>query len=685
MKRRGKYLESARSILEYLATVADSQTSDSGTLIKLFRIPKSSASNVFEEMEEAGFITKQRWFNKKLLIKLTEEGKQEYYSKYKDQKFPVPPVVKRYLYNKGIRQEKLLPIQTDFISRGLIYSSRNVCIFGYPGTGKTLVAEMAMAKALDEGGKVLYCTPYKALDSQKHSDFQKSFALFKKDVIVADGDSYAGQDSLSKAGIIISTYEKILMAIKAREPWLEKLTLICADEITLLAEKGRGGTLDLVLTRLKELPQKPRIITISSLVGNALEISGWFDAEPLIENKPAFAVPIEESIVYTKGGKLFLQRKNGAIDEIDIKGTTFESLVGRNLELGKTTLVFISIKPAVEKVARSLVKIHKLDAELDQLAKSKLRGLKERTTKAAELCEMIGHGIAYHHAGLQKELRRFVEQLIHEGRLRTVVATSTLSHGIDYKIDSVVVDVMSFDMVKDEKLAMYEYINLKGRTGRIGKSESADVYILAGIINPEEIFNRYFQSSPEKIYPTTTLEKANVESLLLSSSGVNPITVSEFLSKTFEHTHDPRKAISTNMALEQLKKLRLVKETKDGLIVTDLGRRVNDSNLSVEDACRVMRSGKDSGTLLGTATDIDICKKLGLSKDLATKKVEGLKLWARGKSIDEIRESIGFFYDQEIIDLASYASLSLKKMSILLEDKTTRGRIGRLRKSIQRR
>ena len=42
------------------------------------------------------------------------------------------------------------------------------------GSGKTVVAEYAVAKALAEGRKVFYTTPLKALSNQKYNDLVRA-------------------------------------------------------------------------------------------------------------------------------------------------------------------------------------------------------------------------------------------------------------------------------------------------------------------------------------------------------------------------------------------------------------------------------------------------------------------------------------------------------------------------------
>ena len=53
----------------------------------------------------------------------------------------------------------------DALDRG-----HSVLVAAPTGSGKTVVAEYAVAKALAEGGKTFYTTPLKALSNQKYGD-----------------------------------------------------------------------------------------------------------------------------------------------------------------------------------------------------------------------------------------------------------------------------------------------------------------------------------------------------------------------------------------------------------------------------------------------------------------------------------------------------------------------------------
>src|SRR5439155_16382837 len=52
-------------------------------------------------------------------------------------------------------------------------AGRSVLVAAPTGSGKTVVAEYAVAKALDEGRKAFYTTPLKALSNQKFGDLSR--------------------------------------------------------------------------------------------------------------------------------------------------------------------------------------------------------------------------------------------------------------------------------------------------------------------------------------------------------------------------------------------------------------------------------------------------------------------------------------------------------------------------------
>ena len=53
-------------------------------------------------------------------------------------------------------------------------------VTAHTGSGKTIIAEYAIRKAIEMGKKVIYTSPIKALSNQKYRDFRDKFKNYSK-------------------------------------------------------------------------------------------------------------------------------------------------------------------------------------------------------------------------------------------------------------------------------------------------------------------------------------------------------------------------------------------------------------------------------------------------------------------------------------------------------------------------
>ena len=84
----------------------------------------------------------------------------------------------------------------DYISEG-----KSVVVCAPTGAGKTVIAEHAIHKALENGLRVFYTTPLKALSNQKFSDFSSKFG--SDNVGLLTGDTSVNRN----AQIVVMTTE----------------------------------------------------------------------------------------------------------------------------------------------------------------------------------------------------------------------------------------------------------------------------------------------------------------------------------------------------------------------------------------------------------------------------------------------------------------------------------------------
>lgn len=58
-----------------------------------------------------------------------------------------------------------------------ITNGKSVVVCAPTGAGKTVIAQHAIHKALENGHRVFYTTPLKALSNQKYSDFANKYGI----------------------------------------------------------------------------------------------------------------------------------------------------------------------------------------------------------------------------------------------------------------------------------------------------------------------------------------------------------------------------------------------------------------------------------------------------------------------------------------------------------------------------
>ncbi|HYV99836.1 MAG TPA: DEAD/DEAH box helicase, partial [Candidatus Acidoferrum sp.] len=212
---------------------------------------------------------------------------------------PIADSVKSVLARAGY--ETLYPPQEDAIKAGAL-DGKNIVLASPTASGKTLLAELVIMKAIMErGGRALYLTPLRALTSEKYEDFQKYTSIEKHPgnlvrVAVTSGDYDSSDIYLSNFDVIISTNEKADSLLRHRSPWISEVSVVVVDEVHLITEADRGPTLEVVLTRLLEINPNIQVIALSATIKNAAEMAKWLNAKPITtEWRP---VPLREGVYY---------------------------------------------------------------------------------------------------------------------------------------------------------------------------------------------------------------------------------------------------------------------------------------------------------------------------------------------------------------------------------------------------
>jgi len=176
----------------------------------------------------------------------------------------------------------LRPAQRKAIKAGLL-DGKNLLVCTPTASGKTLIAELAgVSSIMERQGKCIYIVPLKSLATEKYREFKKKYEKFFK-VALSIGDMDAADPYLKDFDMIISTSEKVDSLIRHRADWLRDIKTVVVDEIHLLNDPGRGPTLEILITILRQLLKNVQILGLSATIGNPEELSSWLDAELVID------------------------------------------------------------------------------------------------------------------------------------------------------------------------------------------------------------------------------------------------------------------------------------------------------------------------------------------------------------------------------------------------------------------
>jgi len=192
--------------------------------------------------------------------------------------------IPKNLYNALLPDiEELRPSQEKSVNAGLL-EGKNLLVCTPTASGKTLIAELAGIKRVMENvGKTIYIVPLKALANEKFKDFKKRYGRYLR-IALSIGDLDSADPYLEAYDLIICTAEKLDSLIRHHAPWLIKVATVIVDEVHLMNDPGRGPTLEILITMLRELLEKVQIIALSATIGNPDELAEWLNANLVVDN-----------------------------------------------------------------------------------------------------------------------------------------------------------------------------------------------------------------------------------------------------------------------------------------------------------------------------------------------------------------------------------------------------------------
>ena len=402
--------------------------------------------------------------------------------------------------------------------------------------GKTVVAYNALMKAVKEGKKGIFLVPLRALAWEKVTELRDICKNIlngaKIGVSVGDFDKVRG---LSKYDIIVATSERADSLIRHNPSWLTEVGCLVSDEIHLINDSNRGPTLEVTLSKFREINPNIQIIGLSATVSNSKEVAKWLGAT-LVESDFR-TVPLKKGICI--GNEI--EWDGSEFKRIDIEVT--EGIALDNLP--DQCLVFVNTRRSAEAQAKRLGMLigKRLTSDETEALKTYTNELKsgadEVTSVDSNLTKLIERGVAYHHAGLTNRQRQLIEKGFREKRIKALCATPTLAAGVNLPAKRVIIrDLTRWDssFQSNQPLPVLEIQQMLGRAGRPGFDVDGEgVLIAKNNEQKTQIIETYFEGETEPVLSRLGSEPA-LRTHLLSLIASGTISTTEemhsFLKKT---------------------------------------------------------------------------------------------------------------------------------------------------------
>jgi ATP-dependent RNA helicase HelY len=394
------------------------------------------------------------------------------------------------------RPFELDPFQIEAMAA--VDAGRSVLVAAPTSSGKTVVAEHAVDRALAGGQRAFYTAPIKALSNQKFRDLGRRLGVDRVGLMTGD------QVVLPDAPVVVMTTEVLRNMLYAGSAATLDLGWVVLDEVHFLEDPYRGAVWEEVVLNLAP---EVGMVALSATVSNASELGDWLTAvrgptDVVVETRRPVKLRTHY-LVAERGQQRRLHRlatHRGGSPNTD--GRRFDNQRGggqrggrgrgsrwvtprRDEVLGELTahgllpaIHFIFSRAGCDEardgVLRDGIRLNNTSeaAAVSEHVMARLDGLPAADLGALGVqrwIEGLECGVASHHAGLVPIFKEVTEELFAMGLLKIVYATETLALGVNLPARSVVIDKLTkFTGQTHEVLTPGQFTQLTGRAGRRG-------------------------------------------------------------------------------------------------------------------------------------------------------------------------------------------------------------------------
>lgn len=164
--------------------------------------------------------------------------------------------------------------------------SESVLVAAHTSAGKTVVAEYAVAKALQENARVIYTSPLKALSNQKFRELSEEFNTNKDGKQEQNVGIMTGDVTLhTNAPVLVMTTEIMRsMMYKGNDEVMGSVRYVVFDEVHYMTDKERGVVWEETIIMM---PSNVTMVFLSATLANAHDFASWIAS---VHNQPCHVI-----------------------------------------------------------------------------------------------------------------------------------------------------------------------------------------------------------------------------------------------------------------------------------------------------------------------------------------------------------------------------------------------------------
>lgn len=412
-----------------------------------------------------------------------------------------------------------------------LHNQKYVAISAPTSSGKSFVLKQYLIDHLHSSTsfRALYIVPSRALINQVSEEFHLEI---NPDTTIKT--SFVEDAEIKDKELYILTPERCIKLLSSTL----KFDFIFTDEIQGVEDtSGRGLIFEYVFNQL------PYAFPLANIVTAGPNINAPEKTFLEIFEHPAQAISTSVSPVFQL--KVIMRPTDGYKFDIEIKaenkrsqkftenfgftagafateGTAVAHIV-KKLASSDINIIFTKTGSLAQNWALKYSAIVDEQEEIEPEVKELITFLKEDIHSKYYLVQCLQKKVAYHHGSLPDLVRKEIEELFANEKLKSVFCTSTLLEGVNLPANN----LFTLQPMKDkDPLTKFEFGNLIGRAGRLNSSLYGTIYYIERItdqVKSEEYFDSEYNKEIQT-FSTNAIDYLDIDSLRLSVNEMDSIS-----------------------------------------------------------------------------------------------------------------------------------------------------------------